>query len=202
MIITPFKLSQKTNKEKTKLTSNSVKITLVNQPKPKKIKPKPIKKPKPKIKPKPKPKPKPIIKEEPRPIPEPEPIKKIEPKPVKEVFKKEELLPQVEEKVSEPVIDNTADIKQIYYSKIRSVIEQHKKYPRKARRFKHQGDVKVSFFVNYDGTTDALEIIEPSRYNTLNKAVKKMFRGLTFEKPPKELEPPIKIFITITFKLK
>ena len=207
LIITPFKLPQKTNIEKTKLTSNSVKITLVNQAKPK---PKPKSKPKPRPKPKKKPKIKPKIKPKPQPKPipkptlepKPEPIKEIEPKPVKEVFEKEELLPQIEEEITAPLVDNTPEIKQTYYTYIRSVIEQNKIYPRKARRFKHQDDVKISFLVNFDGSADALEIIQPSRYNTLNKAVETMFNNLTFEPPPKELESPIKIIITINFKLK
>jgi len=194
LITTPLRFPKKTDTKTSRLTSNSVKISLVNQS---------VAKAKTKPRPKPQKKKKKVIKQKPKPKKPPKTLleKKPETKPVKEVFEKEDLLPQVKEQISEPTINKAYEIRQTYYSYIRSTIEQNQIYPKKARRFKHQGVVEVSFMIRYDGSVDSLEILKPSRYNTLNKAVKQMFKKLKFEKPPKYLESPMKISIPIKFTL-
>lgn len=191
LITIPFSLPKKTDTKTSKVTSNSVKISLINQS---------VKKKKNKVRPKKKTQPKPKRKK--KKLSKPKKVEKTEPKPQKEVFKKEELLPQVNEQISEPTINKSYEIRQTYYTYIRSTIEQNQIYPKKARRFKQQGEVHISFMIRYDGSISSLEIIRPSRYNTLNKAVKKMFKKLRFKEPPKELEHPLKITIPIKFTLK
>jgi len=209
LFMIPFTLSKSEKKHTTHTTKKSVKVTLIAEKKPqpkKRVLPKPKPKPKKKPKPKPKPKPKKKIIPKPKPLPKPKPIIEpeieVEPTPQKEIIQKEILLPQIQEQITQPTEVDTISIKQTYYSQVRSTIEANKKYPKKARRFKHQGDVKVKFSINADGSVNRLEIVEPSRYNTLNKAVKKMFNRLTFSKPPRELETPLNITITINFTLK
>ena len=176
-----------------------VMVSLIIPPEKKKVK-KVIKKPKPKLKPKvkpknkPKPKPKPVIK--PKKVIEPEPKKiEIEPKKV-EVKSKED-----ENQKAKIAKANFA--KKTYYNEIYEVISDNKKYPKKARRYKQEGSVKVSFKILRDGTITDLELLKLSKHNSLNKAVEKLFNKLKkFHVPPSNLSFPLELSITINYKLK
>ncbi len=191
-------------------------ISMVQKKAPKKVvkkKKKVVKKkpkPKKKIKPKPKPKPKKIIK--PKPLP-PKVVEKLvpiieEPKIIEEEKEIVPPEPVVEEVIEEEILeDNSAQVmaskKELYFASIYDSIGKHKKYPKKAKKFKQQGDVKVRFDVDAEGKISNFMIVEKSKYKSLDKAVKKMFKKLKyFEKPPPELELPLEISITISYTLK
>ena len=169
----------------------------------KKVKKKPKPKPKPIVKPKPIPKPKPVVKKVI--IPKPEPIKKIE----KVVVKKEIIVQKKEEVKSEDdearkvELAKSMKAKRTYYDTIFEVIAQNKRYPKKARRYKQEGSIKVSFKVLSDGTITDLKLLTLAKYKSLNKAVKKLFKRLEkFPVPPDNLSFPLELSITINYKLK
>jgi len=171
----------------------------------KKVLKKPKKKPKPKLKPKPKPLPKPlpIVKKI-----EPKPEPKIEPKPEpvvekKEVIEKKEEPPKIDESYEKEQIALAREAKKTYFDEIYEVIAEKKRYPKKARRYKQEGSIKVSFKVLRDGTITELKLLEKSKYKSLNKAVKKLFNKLQkFHQPPSNLSFPLELSITINYRLK
>lgn len=196
LVIIPWNLKQE------KITQLGMKaqvlsINLIKPPQKKKIK-KLVKKPKPK--PKKKPKPKPIIKPKPKPAPIVEKI--IEPEPVVEEPLKEEVK-SLEDENRKAQIAEAIVAKKTYYDKIYEAIADNKKYPKKAKRYKQEGSVKVSFKVLSDGTITDLELLEPSKFSSLNKAVKKLFKKLKkFQTPPSNLSFPLELSLTINYKLK
>lgn len=201
-------------KEKIKqmpLKSNVVSITLMQPPQKKKVLKRVIKKPKPKKKPRKKPrkKPKLIVKkieQKTEPIVKKEP--KIEQKQELEV-KKEEIIPQKVEVKTEDDLEQKRELalakqaEKTYYDTIYEVISQNKRYPKRARRYKKEGSVKVSFKVMQDGSIVNLQLIELSKHKSLNTATKKLFERLgSFPKPPNNLSFPLELSITINYKLR
>ncbi|MEX6231898.1 TonB family protein [Providencia hangzhouensis] len=59
---------------------------------------------------------------------------------------------------------------QSYIDKLRSEIERHKRYPRKARNTNIQGVVKVSFQLSSLGEITMVRIVNSSTHNTLDQA--------------------------------
>ena len=146
-------------------------------------------------------------------------IKKIKKQKVKQKPKKPNLIE--EKKIIKPTIDEVQEeqeaqkeviniqnkhietLKERYFNSIYDSISKYKKYPKKAKRFKQEGDVKVNFHVNKNGMISKFKILSKNKYSSLNKAVIKIFDKLKyFEKPPTELKLPLKISITISYKLK
>lgn len=210
----PLHLSSKKEQIHYKISATNVKLIAQQQPpkntpQVKKAAPKPKKKPKPRPKPKPKPKPKKIV---PKPV-VPKPIQKPLPKPepiVKErsVVQKSKTKEVTKEEVEQSSAFSSssaklyAQQKQTYYDTIYYTIEKYKRYPKKALRFKQEGDIKVSFFVLKDGSIKDFKILRRSNFNTLNKEVKRVFKKLRrFEKPPDNLEMPLEVTITIRFTI-
>ncbi len=187
-----------------------VQLTLVEpQPAPR---PKPVEKPKPKPVEKPKPKPKPVEKPKPKPLPEPEPLTPPEPEP--EVIE-EEVIEAVEEEPAEELPEesvplepavptvNVEQLKESYYAIVRNHIASKKRYPKKALRFRQEGDVSVTFRVDAQGRLLEYAIKEESRYVSLNRAALKIFNAITaFEKPPVGMEFPLEMTITINYTIK
>lgn len=189
-----------------------VNITLVKEPLKKKVKKVIKKKPK-KKKPKSKPKPKPKIKPKPKPLPKPKPIPKPEPKIVKKiepiVEKKEEVVEKKVEVKSQEDIEQKRLLaqrlyaKKTYFDKIYEIISENKRYPKKARRYKKEGSVRVSFKILSDGTIANFELIEHSKHKILNRAVKKLFKKLEkFPPPPSNLSFPLELSLSINYKLR
>lgn len=192
LAIVPFGMQKKDNKVVLH-QDKVVKITIIKLPKKKKVK-KVIKKTKPKLKPKPKPIPKlkPIVKKVIEQKPKPEPIKKE----IKEVVSEDDIAQKKELAIA-------VAAKKTYYDTIYESIAEKKRYPKKARRYKQEGSVKISFKVLSDGTIIDLKLIKLSKYKSLNKAVKKLFKRLDkFPRPPSNLSFPLELSITINYKLK
>ena len=144
------------------------------------------------------------------------PIKKVikkEPKPVEKVKIQEEIIEpkmikdepiletlEIAQTISSPLINQNKIDK--YYALIYEKIDKYKKYPKKAIRFKQEDTVKVYFVVNKDGVISDFKILKESKYNSLNKAVKKMFKRIKkVQKPPKDIDTPLEIEVGINFKL-
>jgi protein TonB len=184
--------------------------------KPKKVIKKPKPKPKPKKKPKPKPKPKP--KKKPKPKPEPKPIPKkiikvpeiqgketyldidddmdlyddIEEDIVEEDAVEVETTQQRVQRVTNEYINNHED-------EIRELINDNLYYPRKARKRRLQGEVKVKFVLSLDAKVSNITIIS-SKSDILSRAAIKTLENLSqkFPKPSEELI----VNIPIIYKLR
>ena len=211
VVLLPLDMPKKKIKQM-HLTSNVLSVRLIQAPqkkKKKKVVKKVIKKTKPKKKPKPKPrkrlkpKPKPKARSKPKPI-----LKQIEQKQDLEV-KEEEITPQKVEVKTED--DSQQKLKQTlakqaektYYDTIYEVISENKRYPKRARRYKKEGSVKVNFMVLRDGSITNFQLIKLSKHKSLNKAVKKLFEKLrSFPKPPSNLSFPLELSIMINYKLR
>jgi protein TonB len=205
-------------------TPKSVSVTLVAPPKakPKPKKPKKIvkkpkkKKPKKKIVHKRKPKPKKILKPKPEPKVLPKPVVPVvEDKNVTEVVKKAEIkkeqppvVPVVEQVAvyEEPVVESISADEQNeidrYEDYLRETIFTNKKYPTKARRMRHQGSVKIEFVIDDSGKILSYNIIKSSGFSTLDGATKRVFEKIgSFKTPPKKLETPYRLSITLKYRL-
>jgi len=205
LIFLPLLTNKHIKNESNTIKRNSMNIKLVQEEIPKKPqikKIKKVKKTKSNIKPKVKPKPKKHKLKKPKIIEKKEilePIKEIIEEIVKEETKEEK---QVQEVIN---IQNKhiETKKEKYFNSIYDSISSYKKYPKKARKFRQEGDVKVHFFIDKDGEVSRFEILQESEYKSLNKAVTKIFKKLKyFDKPPIELDLPLEISITISYKLK
>ena len=197
IIFIPFKINSDNNKKQLSVRASTVHVKLVEPKKVKAVK-KPQKKKiiKKKIKKK-------IIK------------KKLKPKPKKKFFIPQELpqeiMPLEEEiiqedtkpLVNEVVVPVNQSLIDDYYNLIYEKINRYKRYPKKAIRFKQEDSIPVYFAIDKDGIVYDFRIVKPSKYSSLNKAVEKIFKKIRrVKKPPSEIETPLKINISINFKLK
>ena len=213
IVFIPFTLPKKIEKKSFKRSNTSVNIKLVEPkveakkptpPKVKKPKPKPKKK---KILKKKKPIKKKVIKKKivpkkvvpkPTPLPEPEPI--VDEKPEPQVV--EEPVVEEEPKVQQEISTSNASEVDAYFALIYEEINKNKYYPKKARRFRQEDTIGVSFTIDADGRVSAFKILKESRYKALNKAVKKMFKKMRkFVKPPQGAKTPLEMTIEINFNL-
>jgi len=197
IIFIPFKINSESKKQ-VKVGTSVVHVKLVEpkkpkvnkKPKKKIIKKKPKKKPKPKKpKPKPKPKKKVFVPQE-----KPQEIKPLE----------EEI---IEEAIKSEVVENVQAVNQTlideYYNMIYEKINSHKRYPKKAIRFRREDSIPVHFAIDKDGLIYEFKILKKSKYSSLNKAVEKIFKKIKrVDRPPNGIETPLKINISINFKLK
>jgi len=182
-------------------------------PKPKVITKKKINKPKPKpqLKPKPKPKPKPnvkIIKEKPVVVPKiekPKPVIYEEPK--EDIYldlDDDELYDDIEEDYEiendeQRVLRLTKEYTDNHEDEIRQLINNNLYYPRRARKRRLQGEVKVKFKLSVDAEVSGIEVLS-SKSDILSRAAIKTLNNLS-EKFPKPSEELI-IKIPILYKLK
>lgn len=211
IVFIPFTLAKNNEKKSFKRSNTSVNIKLVEPKvetkKPTRLK---VKKPKPKSKKKKilkkkKPIKKKVVKKkivpkkvEPKPTPLPEPIveEKQEPPVVEEPIVNEE--PKVQQESS---TSNASEV-DAYFALIYEEINKNKYYPKKARRFRQEDTIGVSFTIDADGRVSAFKILKESRYKVLNKAVQKMFKKMRkFAKPPQGAKVPLEMTIEINFNL-
>ncbi len=218
IIFIPFLEAKSEEKVVSHTKKTSINVTLVEKPLIKKVQKKVVKKKKPHRKPKPKKRSK--VKPTPKKIVEPKPIPIKSPPP--KVVEKKEIIEEVPDLVKELVVETQEDApteelveeepskeqilaskKNLYFATIYEKISQYKKYPKKAKRLRQEGEIKVRFLVDAQGRVSDFEILDQSDFRLLNKAVKKMFKKLkTFDAPPSGLELPLEISITISYRLK
>lgn len=225
LIFIPFLKPKNEPKVVSYSKKTAINVTLVEKPTLKKVRKKTIKKKKaikrvkPKNSSKPKDAPKKTVKpllkkpnspkilKKKEPLEEPSKIvKELNPKSeeksvVKELEEVEELEEVVKSMPSKEEI--LASKKELYFASIYQKISKYKKYPKKAKKLKQEGDIKVRFIIDSKGRVSDFEIIDKSDFRLLNKAVKKMFKRLkTFDAPPSELSLPLEISIIISYRLK
>ncbi|OCL98594.1 transport protein TonB [Aliarcobacter thereius] len=128
-------------------------------------------------------------------------VKKEVKKPKKEKPKKkpEKKVVQKEEVIKDKVITQdtvnqvkAAEMEDMYLGKIKHIIEKNKKYPRVAKRLKHEGKVTISFDILADGKIVNIRIIENSKYKTLDQATMELLANIAFfDAIPKELNKTV-----------
>ena len=153
-----------------------------------------VKKPEPKPEPKPKPKPKPELKKE-------APVVKSSPKPV--------VPPSMANQKATTGSSNSATsggnpgAKANYFTQLKSVLAQNKRYPRASRRRNEEGVVSLSFVAHADGSVSEVTITESSGHKRLDNAVLDMIKRSTplpkFSKDMVETE--LRINLPVSFKL-
>ncbi len=90
-----------------------------------------------------------------------------------------------------------------YLSLVRTIIEKHKYYPYNARIFGRQGNVKVSFTIEKDGTIKMIKLLRTCRFKDLNlAAIRTLKRAGPLPPPPKSIEPPLKVAFTLKFNIR
>ncbi|MCF6330587.1 MAG: TonB family protein [Sulfurimonas sp.] len=157
--------------------------------------------PAPKIVPKPAPK---IV---PKPIPK---LKKLaplqelvlEPIPIKQETQDQETkqVPPKPTLAPKSVVD-TSSVLDRYTSSVRALISQNLHYPSRAKRYRIQGVVDVSFTILKDGTITAI-IVDKKSKNLLKKGALKTLRSLSFKPIPSELkQDTLEISIPIKFSI-
>lgn len=106
---------------------------------------------------------------------------------------------------SEPEITSTQkeNIKNSYLQSIYKSVSNLKKYPRKARKLRQSGTVKVAFNITADGSITSISISEKSGFRILDNAAENIFTTLKKVAPiPKELkEKSITIIMPIYYTL-
>ncbi len=190
-------------KEKTKYIKlqiveyNEPKLKPITKPQPHKqikkstkhIERKPIEKPQPKLE-------KPNIKQVKNNITTPTPIP-APPKPIKEEPKKQvqpQLQPQIKNmpKISlsssqptKPTPSNPpVNLLDAYLSRIQVLIEEHKRYPREAKRFGVQGRVLLKVYISKDGYIESVYVVRSSGSYILDNAAKELIASLRKVPPP------------------
>ena len=123
-----------------------------------------------------------------KPKSKPQPKPRTKPKPQPTLQKQAVAIPESRikaPKVSEPfsvasnmhvptsMVPNHALIQRVeeeYKIRLRAAIEARKKYPRRARRLRHQGSVSVSFKVQKNGSINEMSVVSSSNSLYLDKA--------------------------------
>lgn len=118
------------------------------------------------------------------------PVKKEKPKKTfQETIKQQQITQKVEKKHKEINKKVLNAVKNDYLSKLRSLIEKNKKYPRSAKRLKQMGKVYLSFTIAKNGDIKNIKITKNSRHHRLNKAALEILSNIKkFDAIPKELK--------------
>jgi len=161
--------------------------------------------PKPVEPPKPKPQPEPVIPKPEQPAPIIEPVPEAEPEPeIAETASERESAEQ-ETAAAEQAPDGgdpqqQAQAQQNYLGALLAHIEEHKFYPRAARRRGLQGVIQISFILHEDGSISDLQL--QKGHETLRKAAEESMRAaLPLPIPPGEIICPLKVSFGMNFKL-
>ncbi len=176
--------------------------------------------------------PPPVVKEVVREVvPEVVPIPVVEKKVIKKVVKKRKKVkkrvkkvkkkfvpkkePEVEvvpvPEIVEPVVPEVpristarlAQVKESYLSRVRMVIESHKKYPRISKRLRQEGVVNVEFTIQKSGKIRSARVKQGCKYQKLNQAAVAIFDEIgSFEPIPDEIERSSwKISVPVAYKI-
>ncbi|MGB0455069.1 MAG: energy transducer TonB [Bacteriovoracaceae bacterium] len=129
--------------------------------------------------------------------------KKIQKEVKKEIVKKNS--PDVKGETKEVLKKSgTHSLLAKYLSQVRQVVDRMKKYPKPARRLKHQGRVKVEIVIDRSGNIVSNTIVKRSYSIFLNRATQDIFVNLKkLEAPPKELAgEPLTVTIPVLYELR
>ncbi len=159
--------------------------------------------------PKPKPKPEPKPKSEP-PLPEPEPLPEPVPTPVEtppeppppEPVQQVVQTPPPVEPVAPPPLDAVATAR--YEQLLVAWLEKHKKYPRRAKRLRIQGEAVLRILINRDGETQQVTLEQRTGNRLLDKAALDMAqRANPFPPmPDNDPRPELEFMVPVAFLLR
>ncbi len=95
------------------------------------------------------------------------------------------------------------DLESQYLSKVRSLIEENKIYPKTAKRLNQTGKVFVSFVITKDGKIKDIKIVKSSDFERLNEAATEILSQIgKFEAIPEKLKKEeFEITIPISYEL-
>lgn len=159
-----------------------------------------------------------ILPPDPEPVVKPKRVKKPKKKKHKKKVRKKRVIkkpirqeePVIREVVPEPIVEqvvapvvvvDTSSIIDAYTSQIRRQIRKHLVYPKRAKRMRMQGMVRVAFRVLKDGTITDIRVVNSSK-KLLSKGAIKTLKALSLRAIPRELkEQFLDINIPIEFKL-
>ena len=88
-----------------------------------------------------------------------------------------------------PPVNSEKEFLDAHLGEIRSLLLQNLKYPANARRLKMQGEVRVSFLLNTDGSVENIKVIESSGFEILDEDAMKLIEKTAsrFPKPTKSV---------------
>lgn len=149
--------------------------------------------------------PQPVVEEVIVPIIKERAIKKVKKKKIVKKLKRKKKKKKLVRKTSKAQRSSpqTKAIKNSYLSKVRKIIEQHKKYPRIAKRMKQEGVVKVKFTIGKNGKIRHIKLAQKCPYTKLNKAALQILHQIvSFGPIPKELnETYLSLTVPIKYKI-
>lgn len=143
--------------------------------------------------------------------PKDEPIQKIEKiKPsvvskavsIKQVKNTKQKIEHSENKklISQKSYVSTQAEKDQFTSDLKNKIKQNKYYPDEAKKREQEGSVKVSFFVNSDGSVS--DVICDGEFSVLNNAAKNaVVKTFPVKVPPNLISSRLELSITLNYKL-
>ncbi len=101
-----------------------------------------------------------------------------------------------------PQVD-TSSIKNQYLGYLRQSIEEHKNYPKNAKRLGQTGTVEVTFTVMADGTISNVKVRKSSNFTLLDSAAKDILMAIAKVHPiPKELgKDSMEITLPIAYEI-
>ncbi|OAG27770.1 energy transducer TonB [Thermodesulfatator autotrophicus] len=89
-----------------------------------------------------------------------------------------------------------------YFARVRRLIAANKYYPLSARMAGYTDKIEVSFVIDAHGQVSEIKVERPSEYKVLNQAaIKTIKRAAPFPPPPEELNPPLKLRVTIKYEI-
>jgi len=93
--------------------------------------------------------------------------------------------------------------RQLYHTKLVKWAYQYIKYPSRAIKRNQEGNVQVEVVVGRDGTIQAMQITEPAKHNTLNRAAEKSIQAASpFPPMPETMtEQEFRFNLPIVFRL-
>ncbi|MEW5057761.1 MAG: TonB family protein [Cycloclasticus sp.] len=144
--------------------------------------------------------------------PKPEPIEET-PTPIEEIVEQEELAPpsivapldDIAAAPAEGAVSLTpSQAPALWQSALLHHLEKHKRYPRQARRRRHEAVVYVRVTINRSGNVITSELSKSSRYATLNKETLALItRAQPLPAPPSEVTGETVVFVVpVAFSLK
>lgn len=89
-----------------------------------------------------------------------------------------------------------------YLLELKKYLNQHKFFPRQARRLRHFGKVEVSFVISKDGSFSLIKLSRTCPYDSLNSAALSLVKGLKKFKPlPVSIKSDLRLNIPLNYVL-
>ncbi len=153
--------------------------------------------------------PQPVVQKVVQPTPKPTPVvKKVEP-----IVAKEPVVSEVSENIAEAVVEapvvsepvvaiaetppppqaKKVDVEKEFvdanFALIASILKQNTKYPKAAKRLKHEGNLKVAFKLCHNGSVENIKIVSSSGFDTLDRAAIDLVErsARSFPRPPRSV---------------